>query len=129
MRPTETTVNEKFDAMIENGIRDMWNRLSKEASLKGTSLGTVADRAGISASAVYSSVRKIRNGNGEYTDTKVSQIMALADGLGMDLDEVLTGIPSPRETTVIEDLAVILPRLTEEARKQLRLELVAMLNV
>lgn len=129
MRSTEVTFDKKMDELVINGIKDMWNRLSCEASLKGTSLGTIADKAGISASAVYASIRKINRPDGGYTDTAVSQILVLAEGLGMDLDAAVTGTPAPRRTSVPEELSSILPSLTRKAKEGLRLEIISKLNV
>lgn len=91
--------------------------------------GTIADKAGISASAVYASIRKINRTDGGYTDTAVSHILVLAEGLGMDLDAAVTGTPAPRCTSVPEELASILPSLTKEAKEGLRLEVMTKLNV
>ena len=92
-------------------------------------LGKIADKTGVSASAVYASIRKINRPDGGYTDTAVSQILVFAEGLGMDLDAAVTGTPAPRCTSVPEELASILPLLTKEAKEILRLEVMTKLNV
>lgn len=93
------------------------------------SLGTIADKAGISASAVYASIRKINRPDGGYTDTAVSQILVLAEGLRIDLDAAVTGTPAPRCTSVPEELASILPSLTKEAKEGLRLEVMTKISI
>lgn len=92
-------------------------------------LGTIADKAGISASALYASIRKINRPDGGYTDTAVSQILVLAEGPGMDLDAAVTGTMAPQCISVPEELSSILPSLTKEAKKSLRLEVMSKLNV
>lgn len=57
------------------------------------------------------------------------QILVLIEGLGMDLDATVTGTPAPRRTSVLEELASILPLLTKEAKESLRLEVMTKLNV
>lgn len=92
-------------------------------------LGTIANKAGISASTVYASIRKINRPNGGYTDTAVSQILVLAEGLGMDLDAAVTGTPAPRRTSVPKEMASILPLLTKESKGSLRGEVMTKISI
>ena len=87
-------------------------------------LGTIATKTGVSASAVYASIRKINRPDGGYTDTAVSQILVLAEELGMDLDAAVMGTPAPQRTSMSEELSSILPLLTREPKESLWLKVI-----
>lgn len=128
MRTTEDYYNEYMENMVYDTIKAMWDRLIREANLKGTSLGTVANKNNISASAVYSAVRKI-NRSKEYVDTAVSQIATLADGLGIDIDEAVTGKPTIRKLNATEKMASILSEMDQRSKNLLKLQLMGYIKI
>lgn len=128
MRTTEDTYNEYMENMVYNTIKNMWDRLIREANLLGTSLGTIANRNNISASAVYAAIRKI-NRSEEYVDTAVSQIATLAYGLGIDIDEAVTGEPTIRKLNATEKMASLLPEINQQSKNMLKLKLMSYLEV
>ena len=75
------------------------------------------------------SIRKINRSEDGYTDTAVSQILVLAEGLGMDLDAAVTGTLAPRCTSVPEEMASILPLLTKESKESLRLKVMSKISI
>ena len=105
---TPNNENKLKEYEIGKKIKEMWGRIDEAAYAQNTSIGAVAKAEGISAAAMYSAIRKTRK-TGEYTDTLLSCITALAHGL--NLDYVLTGVDSSKEACTI---ASIIEGLSDE---------------
>ena len=113
---TPNNENKLKEYEIGKKIKEMWGRIDEAAYAQNTSIGAVAKAEGISAAAMYSAIRKTRK-TGEYTDTLLSCITALANGLHLDLDYVLTGLDSSKESCTI---ASIIEGLSDEDLKILK---------
>lgn len=112
--PNNENTHKEYE--IGKKIKEMWGRIDEAAYAQNTSIGAVAKAEGISAAAMYSAIRKTRK-TGEYTDTLLSCITALANGLHLDLDYVLTGLDSSKESCTI---ASIIEGLSDEDLKILK---------
>lgn len=113
---TPDNENKLKEYEIGKKIKEMWGRIDEAAYAQNTSVGAIAKAEGISAAAMYSAIRKTRK-TGEYTDTLLSCITALAHGLHLDLDYVLTGLDSSKEACTI---ASIIEGLSDEDLKILK---------
>lgn len=71
-------------------IKEMWARIDNAVYEQNTTIRAVAIAAGVSPAAAYTAIRKTQK-TGEYIDSLLSFIVALAKELNLDIDYVLTG--------------------------------------
>lgn len=111
----------EVDAFCIESLRGIWSRLCLAASQSGTSIGAVADAAGISSSAVYRAIRSLQGTASNYIDSAFDQIMILCEQLEVDPDYILSGNGVMEKDINVDDLVLKMRKLSEEEKDQVRI--------
>ena len=127
MRNVDIVPNTLDDYVLAT-ITDMWNRLEVASKNKSTSLAAIAESVGVSSSSIYHAVRTIRKGM--YVDSKVNDIITLANILDISIDTAVFGMKEVfDENEMLSDWCRLLMKLPKDKANEIRDEIIKKLKL